>query len=537
MNLVRFCRAFLFALLTLIVGRLSYAAGSPQSPVDGTPPPPPNPEVIPAVPAVPVAPLLPPPPPPIVPATEERPPLAGWHGGLFYLRDENDDFRLYFQGRAQIDTYSYFGPGVDDSKLKATIFLRRIRPELSGEFLKNWQWMLAGDWGATGVDNANGKIQTSPTAFAAAQTPTYRAAPTDVYLNFRGDKIFNVQVGQFDAPFTMENRTSDKYLPFMERSLAIRTLGIPTNKEIGAMVWGETPDRLFFYSAGAFNGEGQNRPNVDLSADFMGRVFTHPFALGNSAIKDFQIGASARYGVRNTYWAYYDYPSMTTQGNYQFWRAGFGSTRIIPSGSQLGLAAEIRLPVDQFDLTSEFVYVKNGTREAPDGSQDKLTYRKGELEGYGYYVQAGWWFGKRDVNGLPGYENPSHVDFAKKDPPPAHAVQLLVKWEQLNTKYSGASRVGAIDPMSNIDGDIKVNAFSFGANYWASKHVRLTVNYVLNMFPDSAPTKATAAGGPVQNSSQRAIAPGNTLDVGVNDDARDNAHLLHELLARVAVAF
>jgi hypothetical protein len=152
-------------------------------------------------------------------------------------------------------------------------------------------------------------------------------------------------------------------------------------------------------------------------------------------------------------------------------------------------------------------------------------------------VQAGWTFGKRDVNGLPGYENPAHVDLQKKDAPPAHAVQLLVKWEQLNAKYKGADRAGTLDPMSNIDGDIKVNAFSFGANYWASKHVRLTLNYVLNMFPDSAPTKATAMGGPVQTSNQRAIAPGNTLDVGINNDARDNAHLLHEVLGRVAVAF
>jgi phosphate-selective porin len=458
---------------------------------------------------------------------------------LFYLRDENDDFRLYIQGRAQIDTYSYFGPGVADSRLKATIFLRRIRPELTGEFLKHWQWSLAGDWGATAVDNANGKVQTSPTGFAPAETTAYRAGPTDVYLNFRGgdDRVFNVQVGQFDAPFTLENRTSDKYIPFMERSLAVRALGVPTNKELGAMVWGETSDRLFFYSAGVFNGEGQNRPNVDLSGDVMGRVFTHPLALGDSAVKDLQIGASVRYGARNTYWAYYDYPGMTTQANYQFWKSGYGTTRIIPNGTQLGLAGELRVPVDQFDLTGEFVYVKNGTREAPDGSEDKVTLRKGNLEGYSYYVQAGWWFGKRDVNGLPGYENPSHVDFTKKDPPPAHAVQLLLKWEQLNTKYSSATRAGTLDPMANIDGDIKVNAFSFGANYWASKHVRLTVNYVLNMFPGSAPTKATATGGPVQDSSQRAIAPGNTLDVGVNDEARDNAHLLHELLARVAVAF
>src|SRR5260221_10391310 len=58
----------------------------------------------PAPPAAPtVEPMMLPPAPPVV-----QPPLAGWHGGLFYLRDENDNFRLHLQGRAQIDVYSYF---------------------------------------------------------------------------------------------------------------------------------------------------------------------------------------------------------------------------------------------------------------------------------------------------------------------------------------------------------------------------------------------------------------------------------------------
>ena len=32
-------------------------------------------------------------------------PMAGNHNGLWYLRDSNDNFRLYVGGRAQIDTY------------------------------------------------------------------------------------------------------------------------------------------------------------------------------------------------------------------------------------------------------------------------------------------------------------------------------------------------------------------------------------------------------------------------------------------------
>ena len=32
-----------------------------------------------------------------------------------------------------------------------------------------------------------------------------------------------------------------------------------------------------------------------------------------------------------------------------------------------------------------------------------------------------------------------------------------------------------------------MNAFSLGANYWFSKHIRFSANYVVNMFPKSEP--------------------------------------------------
>lgn len=486
------------------------------------------------------------------PLAKDGHPLAGWHNGLFFLRDYNDNFRLYIQGRAQIDTYTYFGPGVGETTLKPTIFLRRIRPELSGEFLGNWQWMLAGDFGATALDNPKGTNETSaaapgaaPTAatgrFASAQTSRVSAAPTDVFVNWRGDSLFNVQVGQFDAPFTMENRTSDKFIPFMERSLAVRAVGIPSNKDIGLMTWGEMSNKLFFYSVGLFNGEGQNRLNTDSHGDVMARAFVHPLATSQEApLKDLQIGGSIHYGSRDRKYSYYDYTGLSTQGNYTFWSPTYngagGQTHILPSGDQLGLAGELRIPISIIDLTGELVYIKNQTREALEGFQATNTERAGDIHGMSYYAQLGIWaMGKRDINGVPGYENPAHLDYKKPDAAPARALQLLVKWEQLRLNYSSASRDGVADA-KNIDGDIKADAFSVGANFWFSKHVRLSANYVLNMFPDSAPTKATTMGGPVQTSSNRAIAPGNTLAAGVNDDARDNAHVLHELLFRIAVA-
>jgi phosphate-selective porin len=483
-------------------------------------------------------------------------PLAGYHNGLFYLRDDNDNFHMYIQGRMQLDFYGYAGPGVSNTNLKPTLFIRRIRPEVTGDFLKHFSFMIAGDFGATGLDNPKGTNQVSASSpgaapsdssarFAAADATKLSAAATDAFINYHNTSLFNVQVGQFDAPFTLENRTSDKYLQFMERSLAVRAVGIPTNKDIGGMFWGETPDKLWYYSIGLFDGDGQNRPNVDSRGDLYARTFVHPFAKSpevKGALKDAQIGASFHYGSRDSKWVTYDYPGLTTQGNYTFWTPSYsgakGNTHILPSGDQLAVAGEIRIPYDKFDLTSEFVWVDNHTREALEGYQATNSERFGAIHGVSYYAQLGYWpLGNRDINGgAPGYENPSRLDWSKSDPAvPKEALQLLVKWEQVALKYDSASRGGTPDA-KNIDGNIKANALSFGANYWFTKHVRISLNYVLNMFPDSAPVKATAVGGPAQTSDNRALAPGNTLATGVNDGARDSAHTLHEILARFAIA-
>ncbi len=483
-------------------------------------------------------------------------PLAGFHNGLFYLRDPNDNVHLFINGRMHIDFFSYAGGGVPETVLKPTLFLRRIRPEIQGDFLGHWNFMIAGEFGATALDNPRGTNETAAAApgtppgantarFAPAQTTRFQAAPADAFLNYREGTLFNLQVGQFDAPFMMDNRTSDKYTAFMERALPVRAVGIPANKEIGAMAWGETENRLFYYSFGPFNGDGQNRPNADARFDLMGRFFVHPLATTSIAkdnpIKDMQIGTSLHYGSRDKKWVEYDYPQLTTQGAYAFWTPTYagtnGTNHIIPAGDQIGVAAELRIPFDRFDLTGEFLYVKNNTREALEGFEATNTDRYGAIKGISYYAQLGYWiFGKRDINGLPGYQNPPKLRWGYPDPAePDTALQLLAKWEQVSLNYDSASRAGAADA-KNVDGDIKLNALSFGMNYWATKHVRISLNYIFNHFPDSAPVKASTMGGPQQTSKNRALAPGNTIAPGVDDGARDSAHDLHEILARFAIA-
>src|SRR5258708_7332162 len=86
-----------------------------------------------------------------------EPPLAGFHNGLFYLRDQKDIFRLYVQGRVHVDGIMWRGPGVTsleaDSALKTSLQLRRVRAELAGEFFQDWQWQTSIDLAPTTNDN------------------------------------------------------------------------------------------------------------------------------------------------------------------------------------------------------------------------------------------------------------------------------------------------------------------------------------------------------------------------------------------------
>jgi phosphate-selective porin len=484
--------------------------------------------------------------------------LAGWHQGLFFLRDPNDNFRLYLQGRLNVDGYAPFGPGVSNlgpgNGLQPTFFLRRARTEISGEILKLFQFKVEGEWGQSTADNANGQaasvactvdamgMRTCTERSAPIGTATQRPATQDAFINYRADEVFNVQVGQFKVPFSYENRSSENFSPFMESSLPTRALSAPLVRDIGVMLWGEVGTGLFFYSAGVFNGDGPNRPNADRRFDVMGRAFVRPLSGGNGPLKGLHVGASGRWGRRDASLVGYDLSNMTTQGGFAFWRPTYTDsagqlTHIMPSGAQRAIAAELFLPISMFDVTSEVVFVSNKSREAADGFQLRGTERRGLVKGLGYYVQLGAWvYGDRAVVGKRGYGTPTQLKLDKPDPAaPPHAVEVLVRFEQLRVNYDGSTRGGADDAMTP-SGDIKVNAGGVGVNYWFTKHIRLSANGLVYSFPDSAPSSPSTMGGPVQTSRQRAIAPAQTLAKGVDDSARDTGSVLYEAMVRFGFA-
>jgi hypothetical protein len=192
----------------------------------------------------------------------------------------------------------------------------------------------------------------------------------------------------------------------------------------------------------------------------------------------------------------------------------------MPMGGQLAVGGEAYVPFENFDLRGEFFYFNERRREADatSGATLKQTLRTGEMKGTSWYVQASWWpFGTPRVNGNPGnYGVPGlPKDLGKESP---YGVQLVARFEMVRLAYRGNSLAGPQGGLDKNSDNIDINAYQVAANYWATKHVRLTAEYSLYQMP----------GGPTEN---QALAPG--AKANGNDP---NARHFHEISFRLGLS-
>ncbi len=452
--------------------------------------------------------------------------VVSGYAGNFYLRDAKDRFLLMPAGRMQIDSYGYLGPGVEDFQrangtgLKGNVQLKRLRLELAGRIMKHFYFWIGAEFGGGQPLDDNQK----PTAIANA---------ADAFLGYEACPWLRVQVGQFDLPFTMENVTSDKWLTFMERSLTVRAVGAPYNKDLGIMIRGEAPSGFVNYAIAAVGGDGQNRPSVDNRIDVAGRLFVRPLAGTKGDFAHVHLGLSGRWGRRDPTYVRYDAQGLSTPGGYSFWSptysdgnaAKLGVTHVIPSHDQRAAAFELYAPIGRFEFAAEAVLIHEERRESY-GNTLAAIERAGTLTGTSWYVQLSFWpFGEPRVQGELGkYPDP------KLAPGPVKAksgLQLSARYEQVRLEYDSVARsfdgdtlrpgvhMGGLDAKTT---SIKVDAVQLGATYWATKHVRLTAMWSMYGFP----------GGVEEN---QALAPGAK---GTSKDP--DARVLHEISARFAVA-
>src|SRR5216110_3269585 len=174
-------------------------------------------------------------------------------GGFVQVNFEDCDVSA-FEGR--------FGQTAIDDRFR----LRRARINLTGDYAEQFDFKMEGDFGQSDGTSGN------RTAFSA----------TDIWLNWHQFPAAQVKIGQYKAPFGLEQLTPDTQLLTIERTLP--TGAITPDRQIGAELWGkpftsiwpEQKDLLTYY-AGIFNGNGRNiTVNDNNNFMFVGRLELQP---------------------------------------------------------------------------------------------------------------------------------------------------------------------------------------------------------------------------------------------------------------------
>ena len=424
--------------------------------------------------------------------------------------------------------------------MQPRFFARRLRLEFSGQALQRWTFTFGLDFGGQALSNTNGRsavLVGSPnentTGASARYAPVEAVSSTaiiaNVFINYALCPCFNIMVGQQQAPFSIENRTGNNTHTFMERNLPMRSFVAPNAKELGLTLWGDLLDERLSYEVGVYAGDGQNRPQIDSYPDFIGRVFTRPLLGGKGPVEKLQLGGSARVGQRDPGFVGYDYQPITTGQGFTLWEpryrdSGGRTVHVIPSGLQTQVGGELRVPVSVFELRGEGYFVSNDTREAVDGTQLTNTERLGRMTGAGWYVQlSAWPWGDAFVNGDPGFWRPYVVNPSREAQRPQKGLEVVALVGGINADYQGASRGGAADANTaskQTGSGIDVFEYGFAINYWYTRFVHASVNYIVYHAPGSG------------SADNRVVVPGN-----LQPEPNANEHVLHELGTRLAIGF
>jgi phosphate-selective porin OprO/OprP len=179
---------------------------------------------------------------------EEKPPV--------YVQQRGSELKLVLGGFIQANfedgDVSAFEGRFGQTALKDRFRLRRARIGLTGDFAEQFDFKLEGDF-----ESSDG-LNSGRTAFEG----------TDIFVNWHQFAEAQIKVGQWKAPFGLEQLTPDTTLYLIERSLP--TGALTPERQIGVQLWGKPfahvwPDRkdLLTYYAGIFNGNGRNITNND----------------------------------------------------------------------------------------------------------------------------------------------------------------------------------------------------------------------------------------------------------------------------------
>ncbi len=169
-------------------------------------------------------------------APEETPLPVDVHPG-------GSEFKLtlggYVQANFETGDVSAFEGRFGATALKDRFRLRRARLTLLGDFKEDFDFKVEGDFEQS--DAAITALRTVNLVTGATTTVTnsnrVEFSATDIFVNWHRFAEMNVKLGQYKAPFGLENLTPDTLILTIERSLP--TGAVVPERQIGVMLWGK----------------------------------------------------------------------------------------------------------------------------------------------------------------------------------------------------------------------------------------------------------------------------------------------------------
>lgn len=422
--------------------------------------------------------------PPTSPREEDLSSGVRFRDGYAYYRSESGLLTLFPLVRIELDGRIY---GTADPSPDLGRF-RRARLGAAGWLGPRAYFNLEAELGAGTPGTAN--------PLAAANRTT-----TDMFLAilpWRRDLIV-VQLGQYDAPFSLENRISDRHLDFPERSLAVRALGIPENKQLGTMVQGRDWARRFGGALGLGSGDGLG--TFAGHVDVMARAWIAPFAfVGPEELRAIHVGASVWTGDRDNR---LPLATQTTQSGFAFmhprWNWNFLGGDIpmglFQDGRQNTVAGELSLPFfDKVGFRSEVIWKRQelSVVQVPRPFMPAAVSVGGAmLRGWSTYGELWWWaVGDARIAGISAGRQgaqPFLGSYPTRDVP-RQGLMFAVRLEYLTETLTEDARATAAMTSIPVLGRTGVTSFGAVASYWQTRNFRATLSYTLNQFSGTSPT-------------------------------------------------
>lgn len=374
------------------------------------------------------------------------------HGRGFFVHTPDDRYVLTLAGRLQTDLRVFPALGGDDPP-ESGLHFRRARLELAGTVLRCVHWALS-------FDLASGE------------------QPVDAFLHWVPTSRLRLWAGRFVTPFGLERQWSSVGLPFMERSVALSTLG-PGYRRLGAMVDWQLDNELLYVALGVFQASepaAEDGRTILRDIDGMARVFVTPFR-GDATL---HVGVAGVLGRRAG-----DGQPNVLSGKTMFEHSWFGGIRA--DGLELRLGAELDFRWNRFRLSGEGFYAR--IDQAPIADRGTTAEVDDPATGLGAtatlsVMLLGESPSRKATRGI------SHVDLATgharireiggEEVPWSLELALGLDWTRLDVGYE-------LDGMGGIlRGEPEYTSGRFAINLGREHWLRFSLQYAVGAFGDVA---------------------------------------------------